>query len=129
MTMPSKKPDAKAKFARQRDRAAETGDQKTTDAIYKKLGRKAPNVDADRVNKGILAAAPFAGAGALGAARAVGGAARAAAPAIAAGLARLKGGATAGAAKAASRDGGRVAQTAERSSAKATALRKAAKTK
>lgn len=43
------------KFYRfQRTDAQETGDQATTDKIYKKLGKKSPSVDASAVDKGIL---------------------------------------------------------------------------
>lgn len=45
----------RAKFyTAQRVKAEETGDQKTTDKIYSKLGKKSHSVDADAVNKGIL---------------------------------------------------------------------------
>lgn len=41
-------------YSYQREHAEETGDQATTDKIYKKLGKKSHSVDADAVNKGIL---------------------------------------------------------------------------
>lgn len=54
-------------YSMQREHAEETGDQATTDKIYKKLGRKSHSVDADAVNKGILGAvAGSAGIGKLG---------------------------------------------------------------
>jgi hypothetical protein len=56
-------------YSMQREHAEETGDQATTDKIYKKLGRKSHSVDADAVNKGILGAvAGSAGIGKLGSA-------------------------------------------------------------
>src|SRR3981081_2410375 len=47
----------RAKFYHdQRTRAEETGDQKTTDRIYKKLGKKSHSVDANATDKAFLGA-------------------------------------------------------------------------
>jgi len=76
------KAKTKSAFYRlQREHAEESGDQKTTDKIYGKLGKKSHNVDSSRGDKAILGAAPFlpeaaAGLGEMAAARAAGGAAR-----------------------------------------------------
>jgi hypothetical protein len=76
------KAKTKSAFYRlQREHAEESGDQKTTDKIYGKLGRKSHNVDSSRGDKAILGAAPFlpeaaAGLGEMAAARAAGGLAR-----------------------------------------------------
>jgi hypothetical protein len=76
------KAKTKSAFYRlQREHAEESGDQKTTDKIYGKLGKKSHNVDSSRGDKAILGAAPFlpeaaAGLGEMAAARAAGGLAR-----------------------------------------------------
>jgi hypothetical protein len=41
-------------YKRQREHAEETGDQKTTDKIYSKMGKKSHSVDSDKVNKAAL---------------------------------------------------------------------------
>ncbi len=67
----------------QREDAEETGDQSTTDKIYKKMGKKSHSVDTRAVDKGILGSvAANAAIPELGAARALGGAARAAGRAL-----------------------------------------------
>jgi len=77
-------------YSYQREQAQERGDQARVNKIYGKLGKKAPNVDTERGNKAILAAAPFAGMGALGLSRLFGsGAARAAGGAVGGALSKV----------------------------------------
>jgi hypothetical protein len=77
-------------YTAQRESAQERGDQGTVDKIYGKLGKKAPNVDADRGNKAILAAAPALASGGAGLARLLGRrAAGAAGSALATGASKL----------------------------------------
>lgn len=81
-TAAQKKARQKKFYTFQREHAEETGDQKTVDKIYGKLGKKSRNVDADSVNKKALAYGPaLAAGGALGIGRALAG--RAAAGAMA----------------------------------------------
>jgi hypothetical protein len=53
-------------YRQQRVNAEETGDQKTVDKIYSKAGKKSHSVDADAVNKGILATVATGSLGKLG---------------------------------------------------------------
>jgi hypothetical protein len=102
------KAKTKSAFYRlQREHAEESGDQKTTDKIYGKLGKKSHNVDSSRGDKAILGAAPFlpeaaAGLGEMAAARAAGGLAR---KALGGASKALTSGKTAGVAK---RSGGAI---------------------
>lgn len=67
-------------YSAQREHAEETGDQATTDKIYKKLGKPSHSVDADAVNKKALAYGPaLAAGGAVGLGRLGAGAAASAA--------------------------------------------------
>lgn len=54
-------------YSQQRVNAEETGDQKTTDKIYSKMGKKSHSVDADAGNKAILGAVATGSLGKLGA--------------------------------------------------------------
>jgi hypothetical protein len=53
-------------YRQQRVNAEETGDQKTVDKIYSKVGKKSHSVDADAVNKGILTTVATGSLGKLG---------------------------------------------------------------